>query len=54
MQVIRFTMQGVPGHFVVSGKVEFKALHRAKAFQKMQLAGGGKEKKKGAERQKIP
>ena len=52
-QVIRFTMQGVPGHFAVSWKVEFKAL-RAKAFQKLQLAGGGKEKQKGAERQKVP
>lgn len=38
-------MQGVPGHFVVSGKVEFKALTKAKAFQKIQLAGAGSEAK---------
>jgi hypothetical protein len=52
-QVILFTMQGVPGHFAVSHKVEFK-LHRAKAFQKLQLAGGGQEAKKGVERRKVP
>lgn len=46
-------MQGVPGQFAVSGKVEFKAL-RAKAFQNLQLAGAGKEAKKGAERRKVP
>jgi hypothetical protein len=43
--VIRFTLQGVPGHFAVSRKVEFRALQRAKAFQKIQLAGAGAEAK---------
>lgn len=45
-------MQGVPGHFAVSGKVEFKALSRAKAFQKLQLAGAGAEVKQKAS--KVP
>ena len=52
LQVIQFTMQGVPGHFVVSGKVEFKSRARAKDFQKIQLAGA--EKQQPAKRRKVP
>lgn len=52
MQVIRFTMQGIPGHSVVSSKVEFKCLSRIARFQKIQLAGG--EKQKPAERRQVP
>jgi hypothetical protein len=50
LQVIRFTLQGVPGHFAVSGKVEFKRF--ARAFRKRQLAGAEAEVKQQA--RKVP
>lgn len=41
LQVIRYTLQGVPGHYVVSTKVEYKSLHRSQAFTRIQLTGEG-------------
>jgi hypothetical protein len=41
MQVIRFTLKGMPGHSAVTAKVEFKGLHRSQAFKKIQLATAG-------------
>lgn len=38
---MRYTLQGVPGHYVVSTKVEFKSLHRSQAFTRIQLTGEG-------------
>lgn len=52
LQVIQFTMQGVPGHSAVSAKVEYKSLSRSKVFQKIQLAGA--QQTKPAERRKVP
>lgn len=46
-------MKGVPGHSAVSGKVEYKALHRSKAFQKIQLAGTDSKQQRAAKRRKT-
>jgi hypothetical protein len=46
--VIKYTMKGVPGHSAVNGKVEYKALHRSKAFRKIQLAGAESRQQQAA------
>lgn len=39
LQVVQFKMQGVPGHSVVSGKVEFNCLDKKNIeFRNIQLA----------------
>lgn len=46
-------MQGVPGHSVVSGKVEYQALRRSAGLTKIRLAGAEGRQERPNKRRKL-